>query len=216
MEFQSPEDNAWYDVNLIWDAETITIEYVGFPENYNEIYNAEDFNAVEELEDFMGRFRQSSVQLQDHDCKNVFVGKTVCASYNFENGDVKFFDALVVEVLNEKHRFKQGGEEECLCTYVVKWQNGPLEGERTFARIGDFCLTPPKQLADPSLSSFVKLARGRIEKVSVNPSMNSEEFFRRLRRQRRNRYACRTMEGRLNGRCKRTSLDVDEDVSAAA
>ncbi|KAJ9177124.1 hypothetical protein P3X46_012374 [Hevea brasiliensis] len=220
MEFQSPEDNAWYDVILLWDNEMLTVKYVNFPEDFNEIYDVGKFKTLEELEDFKQRFRQSSVQLQDHDCKKVVLGKTFCASYNFENGDVKFFDALVAEVLNKKHKFKQGGGEECLCTYVVRWQNGPLEGERTFARIANFCLTPPSNQVDPSLASFLKLARERIEKGSLggkdagheepitsdfvsNSVMNLELFFMKLRRQRKNRCAYRTIEGALHSRCKK-------------
>ncbi|KAF2283498.1 hypothetical protein GH714_011115 [Hevea brasiliensis] len=201
MEFQSPEDNAWYDVILLWDNEMLTVKYVNFPEDFNEIYDVGKFKTLEELEDFKQRFRQSSVQLQDHDCKKVVLGKTFCASYNFENGDVKFFDALVAEVLNKKHKFKQGEEKSAsalMCNQV-----------------------------DPSLASFLKLARERIEKGSLggkdagheepitsgfvsNSVMNLELFFMKLRRQRKNRCAYRTIEGALHGRWPKHSVQASD------
>ncbi|EEF37281.1 conserved hypothetical protein [Ricinus communis] len=113
MEFQCPEDNAWYDVNLFCDGKELTVHYTNFSEEYDEKYDVDVFNNMEELEEFRARFRLSSVQIQDHDCK------LICQ---------------VVEVLNEEHKFKKqvgggGGKKKkkkSVCTYVVTWQHGPL------------------------------------------------------------------------------------------
>ncbi|KDP31761.1 hypothetical protein JCGZ_12222 [Jatropha curcas] len=218
MEFQS-DDQAWYDVKVSRNDDILTVKYVNFSEEFNETFHVGKFKTIDKVNDFKRRFRQSSVQLQDQDCHKIFQGKTVCASYNFNNGEVKFFDAMVVEVLNEKHKVGEE-EEECSCTYVLKWHDGSLEGERTFAKISDICLTPPGNRVDPSLAAFLKIAMERIDKGSLrcevagheepntaslesNPVLNIEAYFMKLRRQRKNRFAVRTTEGRVNGRCKR-------------
>ncbi|XP_048232898.1 uncharacterized protein LOC8283793 isoform X4 [Ricinus communis] len=197
MEFQCPEDNAWYDVNLFCDGKELTVHYTNFSEEYDEKYDVDVFNNMEELEEFRARFRLSSVQIQDHDCK------LICQ---------------VVEVLNEEHKFKKqvgggGGKKKkkkSVCTYVVTWQHGPLVGQRTFAKITDICLNPFSKEIDPSLFTFLRIARERIEEdeqrnFATIPDI-VEVFFQKLRRLRNNRFASRTVEGRLNGHCKRIEL----------
>ncbi|XP_015578406.1 uncharacterized protein LOC8283793 isoform X2 [Ricinus communis] len=166
-------------------------------EEYDEKYDVDVFNNMEELEEFRARFRLSSVQIQDHDCK------LICQ---------------VVEVLNEEHKFKKqvgggGGKKKkkkSVCTYVVTWQHGPLVGQRTFAKITDICLNPFSKEIDPSLFTFLRIARERIEEdeqrnFATIPDI-VEVFFQKLRRLRNNRFASRTVEGRLNGHCKRIEL----------
>ncbi|XP_015578407.1 uncharacterized protein LOC8283793 isoform X3 [Ricinus communis] len=218
MEFQCPEDNAWYDVNLFCDGKELTVHYTNFSEEYDEKYDVDVFNNMEELEEFRARFRLSSVQIQDHDCKLICQGKAVSASFYLDDDDVKFYDAIVVEVLNEEHKFKKqvgggGGKKKkkkSVCTYVVTWQHGPLVGQRTFAKITDICLNPFSKEIDPSLFTFLRIARERIEEdeqrnFATIPDI-VEVFFQKLRRLRNNRFASRTVEGRLNGHCKRIEL----------
>ncbi|XP_050205713.1 uncharacterized protein LOC126655533 [Mercurialis annua] len=225
MEFQCPQDDAWYDVNLFFDGKKITVHYANFPEADDENFEVNLFKNNEQLNDFRRRFRPSSVQIQDHDCKSIYQGMNVCALCYLENQETKFYDALVVEVLNEEHKFNKDQieqdeeDEECVCNYVLKWQNGPLEGERTFARINDICITPSSKEIDQSLYCFMMVVREKIEngggKVEglVNFVPNSviiERFFRKLRKLRKNRYACRTEEGRVYGGCRRIeSLDSE-------
>ncbi|XP_048232493.1 uncharacterized protein LOC125370588 [Ricinus communis] len=103
-------------MNLFCDGKELTVHYTNFSEEYDEKYDVDVFNNMEELEEFRARFRLSSVQIQDHDCK------LICQ---------------VVEVLNEEHKFKKqvgggGGKKKkkSVCTYVVTWQHGPLDCKR--------------------------------------------------------------------------------------
>lgn len=227
MEYCHPDDEAWYDVSFLCDGEMLTLKYANFSEIFNETFHAGNFKTMEELEDFKERFRLSSVQLQDQECNKIVPGKTVCAAYKFANGEVKFFDAIVVEVLNKEHEFKEG-EEQCFCTYVLRWQHGPLADARTFATMSDICLTTPGKQVDSSLASFLKMAQEKIENTDARGCMGTshegpstsarisrprtikpKQFFMKLRRQRKFRCASRTEEGKLLGRCKKIEEVMD-------
>ncbi|KAJ4831660.1 hypothetical protein Tsubulata_041536 [Turnera subulata] len=222
MEYQHPDDNAWYDVGLAFDGETLRLSYAGFPEEQDETFPVGKLETAEELEAFRGRFRRSSVQLQDHECSKIVHGKAVCASYQFENGEVKFYDALVVEVLNEEHECSGAGEEICSCTYVLKWQEGSLQGKRTFARIGDVCFTPPGKEIDPPLEDFLRMSRDRVKgdggvlvggeeprNTTTTIYKDGSSYFKRMLppnvepRRRKFLCACKTNEGRIHGHCKK-------------
>ena len=226
MEFQAFQDNAWYEVELVSNGDILTVKYKNFADEWDEIYHVGRFNSVKEIEDFGARFRRSSVQLQDGECRKAVAGMKVCATHYTDNGEVKFYDATVHEVQKIQHSFKNG-EEECYCIFVLLWLHGPSKGTKTYASVASICLIRHMQgLVDQALDSFLKIARERLGIASNNqdsyvqkgpvcedPGTSSscqtnsfidvDAFFEKLRRVRRFRCAARTFEGRLNGQCKK-------------
>nr|POF19638.1 hypothetical protein CFP56_39086 [Quercus suber] len=200
MEFQAFQDNAWYEVELVSNGDILTIKYKNFADEWDEIYHVGRFNTVKEIEDFGARFRRSSVQLQDGECRKV--------------------------VQKIQHSF-MNGEEECYCIFVLLWQHGPSKGTKTYASVASICFIRHVQgLVDQALDSFLKIARERLGIAShnqdscvqkglvcedpgaassyqTNSFIDVDAFFEKLRRVRRFRCAARTFEGRLNGQCKK-------------
>lgn len=100
LEFKSPADDAWYNVFVLpeKDYNILRIKYCDFPDENDNVFDANSFNTLNELEDFADRFRPESHQLQDSECFLVHRGMVVCASYSFRDDDLRFYDAVIDEV----------------------------------------------------------------------------------------------------------------------
>lgn len=98
IEFRSPEDEAWYGVD-VWElCDSLVVTFNGFSCEYDEVYSPEDFKNSDELKEFEERFRACSVQMQDTECATLSRGTKVCATCPSVAGEVKFYDAVVVNV----------------------------------------------------------------------------------------------------------------------
>ncbi|KAJ0113546.1 hypothetical protein Patl1_01810 [Pistacia atlantica] len=97
VEFRSYADDAWYSAQLLLDrdGEKLTVRLLNFPPENEETFSASKFKSLRKLEEFEGRFRPVSVQLQDSECSEVVAGLRVCASHAFNDNDFRFFDAVV-------------------------------------------------------------------------------------------------------------------------
>lgn len=98
LEFRAEGDDAWYSVLVGAQGERLTIKYVGFSDNLDEVFEASRFESFEELKEFEGRFRPVSVQLQDEECSKAVEGLPVCASHSFNGFDLRFYDAVMEHV----------------------------------------------------------------------------------------------------------------------
>lgn len=157
LEFRAFQDDAWYEIELVNHGDNaLTIKYMNFSEEWDEIYHVGRFKSIKEIEDFQNRFRCSSVQLQDRECKKVVMGMTVCATNSCNILEVKFYDAIVVEVQNMQHSFVNG-DEECFCIYELLWQHGPSRGTTTYATVASICLIRHRSLVNQALDSFLKI-----------------------------------------------------------
>lgn len=64
-----------------------------------------------------------------------------------------------------EHARKQGGEEECTCSFILSWLHGPNAGNLTATAIENICQVTQVQSSvpvDPNLASFLKVARERV------------------------------------------------------
>ncbi|MBA0847360.1 hypothetical protein Goshw_016864, partial [Gossypium schwendimanii] len=114
-EFRSYPDDAWYNVRVLFagnSGDKMRVKYDNFSDDYDNIFIADSFKSAYEVYDFIGRFRKASAQLQDLDCSMVVKGMRVCSSDSFGNDDVRFYDAIIDEVLHKKHSYVNG-QEEC-------------------------------------------------------------------------------------------------------
>ncbi|KAL5718391.1 hypothetical protein ACHQM5_011297 [Ranunculus cassubicifolius] len=158
-------DKAWYSVHLDLDDDTLLVKYIGFPDRYNTTHVASSFKTPKDLDEFAMRFRPVSVQLQDNECYKVVMGMVVCASYEFGEEDVRFYDAAVVDVKRRDHKFLEG--DCCTCSFGLYWLRGPNEGKETEAIVAHICLQQPgNALAHPTLSRFLEICKKRIEATS--------------------------------------------------
>lgn len=98
LEFRSPEDEAWYAVEVTEMCDALLINFKGFTCEYDEFYPSDDFKTADEVQEFEERFRACSVQMQDIECPKVIEGTKVCATCPSVTGEVKFYDAIVVAV----------------------------------------------------------------------------------------------------------------------
>ena len=98
LEFRAEGDDAWYSVLVAAQGERLTVKYVGFSDNLDEVFEASRFESFEELKEFEGRFRPVSVQLQDEECSKAVEGLPVCASHSFNGFDLRFYDAVIEHV----------------------------------------------------------------------------------------------------------------------
>ncbi|KAG1326702.1 hypothetical protein COCNU_01G006360 [Cocos nucifera] len=92
LDFRAPMDDAWYAVRLRLERER---ESFASSDIYDELYRADGFRTVEELEEFRGRFRLTTLQLQDDECRKVIEGMEVCVSHTFGESDVRFYNAVI-------------------------------------------------------------------------------------------------------------------------
>ncbi|KAL3651201.1 hypothetical protein CASFOL_004203 [Castilleja foliolosa] len=169
LEFRAKEDDAWYSgsVSLDSDAQTLVVRYQCLPIANDVVFSAGEFKTEAEAEVLARRFRPISQQVQDHQCRELAVGTTVCASHGNAEDDLRFYDAVIEAVNHEVHSFA-GGEEECLCTFVLFWLHGRGRGTLTSANIANICTLVPFSQVDSRISGFLKFAK---EKIASSQSM---------------------------------------------
>ncbi|XP_038703996.1 uncharacterized protein LOC120000158 isoform X4 [Tripterygium wilfordii] len=140
VEFRSYTDNAWYSVRLVFEGEKLTVKYRNFSDDQDDVFEPGGFNSLEELEEFQGRFRPVSPQLQDSECHKVVKGMVVCAAYTFNPNDVRFYDAIVdenaqlnpmvssfLEIARKKYGFVSHMDNP------IRVSSSPLKRKSTFA-----------------------------------------------------------------------------------
>ncbi|KAI4308555.1 hypothetical protein L6164_031614 [Bauhinia variegata] len=165
VEFRSYNDDAWYSVAVVLESEVLRVKYQGFSDEHDNEFDVKGFSSLEQLSEFEGRFRHVSDQLQDNECDTIVEGMTVCASFVFEDNDVRFYDANVDGVKHEEHTLEKG-QEVCLCTFVLLWLHGPNAGNITTARVDNICKVRHFMELNPVVASFLIMARKRIEVTS--------------------------------------------------
>lgn len=98
LEFRSYQDEAWYNVTVGAEGESVRVRFAGFP-THDNVFGPGDFGLdPKRVDDFAARFRPVSVQLQDSQCRRATSGLLVCASHHFGQEDVRFYDALIDSV----------------------------------------------------------------------------------------------------------------------
>ncbi|CAL0301755.1 unnamed protein product [Lupinus luteus] len=98
VEFRAYSDDAWYSVNLSPEPDgDLRVSYTNISKKCDNVFHARNFSSWKEVEEFKGRFRKVSKQLQDEECRSVVNGMIVCACCEFINGDCRFYDARVKE-----------------------------------------------------------------------------------------------------------------------
>ncbi|XP_010451199.1 PREDICTED: uncharacterized protein LOC104733312 [Camelina sativa] len=162
LEFRSPEDEAWYAVEVAEMCDALLISFNGFTCDFDEFYPSDDFKSSDEIQEFEERFRACSVQMQDTECPTVTDGTKVCATFPSVTGDVKFYDAIVVTVERTKHERDEEGSEVCGCSFKVYWKQGPWANQVTSAKVGDICLRAEDNRMNPIVVSFLKEARRKL------------------------------------------------------
>ncbi|KAA3458503.1 Rubisco methyltransferase family protein [Gossypium australe] len=165
-EFRSYPDDAWYNVRVLFagnSSDKMRVKYDNFSDDYDNVFIADSFKSAYEVYDFIGRFRKASAQLQDPDCSMVVKGMRICASDSFGNDDVRFYDAIIDEVLHKKHSYVNG-QEECECTFLISWLHGPNVGNITDKGVANICLLQGSEIP-PKLASFIEIALQKIDKA---------------------------------------------------
>ncbi|KAF7140481.1 hypothetical protein RHSIM_Rhsim06G0177900 [Rhododendron simsii] len=166
LEFRSSVDDAWYTARVVLEApDTLVVKFLDFYEWNDERFSAGDFRSAEAVDEFLGRVRPLSQQLQDNQCSRVIEGMTVCASFSFVTDEIKFYDAVVEAVHYVEHSFAKE-EEECLCSFLLFWQHGPNEGNVTSGSIADITLIQHFSQLHSTLASFVKMAKEKVRVTS--------------------------------------------------
>lgn len=98
-EFRNFLDDAWYTVSVTFEGnESLRVKYEKNTDEIDNLFEPGFFNSMEDLQEFETRFRPLSVQVQDHQCRELVPGVRVCASHEFGPDDLRFYDAHVVEV----------------------------------------------------------------------------------------------------------------------
>lgn len=62
---------------------------------------------------------------------------------------------------HRQHSFS-GGEEECLCTFVLFWQHGRGRGTLTSVNIASICFLEPATQIDPRIGAFARMAKKNV------------------------------------------------------
>ncbi|XP_047331247.1 uncharacterized protein LOC124934786 [Impatiens glandulifera] len=163
IEFRSTANDSWYSARAVMEDDSIIINLQSFPKS-SEKFTISDFKTFDSVDDFIHRFRSLSNQLQDTECSKVIKGMKVCASYAFSPNDIRFYDALVEMVNNVEHSFVNE-EEQCLCGFMLFWQDGPNEGLLTCCDVASICLIQPVYKLDQNVVSFSRMAKKRIEMI---------------------------------------------------
>ncbi|XP_047252389.1 uncharacterized protein LOC107842066 isoform X1 [Capsicum annuum] len=175
LEYRNRGDDAWYGVLVILTGETMTVKFEGYPDTFDVKFDAKEFKSKEEIDDFLGRFRNISPQMQDSECGSIKEGMFVCAACSaFGGDDMLFYDAVVEAIHNENHSF-HNGVEECLCTFVLAWLHGPKKDDLTNSGIEGICIIKGTSQVDPRLASFVELADQKLRKSSGESTSTSEQ-----------------------------------------
>ncbi|KAF3783550.1 hypothetical protein EJ110_NYTH32246 [Nymphaea thermarum] len=91
-------DDAWYDVELHMQGEVLTVKFCNLDPPVRERFTSSMFRDDADLELFRKKFRRNSSQLQDGECHRVREGMMVCGSLSSIEGDLRFYDAKVLEV----------------------------------------------------------------------------------------------------------------------
>lgn len=95
-EFRNYEDDAWYTVSVTLEGnESLRVKYEKNTDEIDNLFEPGFFNSMEDLQEFETRFRPLSVQVQDHECRELVPGVRVCASQEFSAHDLRFYDAVV-------------------------------------------------------------------------------------------------------------------------
>lgn len=162
MEYRSKADDAWYNVCLVLEGgNRLRVEFENFSESLDEVFSIDDFSALNEIDEFMRRFRLSSYGVEDNECSRVIEGMMVCAEYTGD-GKRRFFDAIVDSV-----RYKEHTPEKCLCTYLLFWQHGPEEGNITATKLHDIFLIK-RAAVYPTLADFTKLLKEKLTRPATS------------------------------------------------
>ncbi|KAJ8748188.1 hypothetical protein K2173_000596 [Erythroxylum novogranatense] len=161
VELRWHEDDAWYSVRTLLDGDELTVKFQNFSELEDVVLYANRFSSLEKLQQLKNRFRPISAQLQDNQCSKVLPGSFVCASHSFNDLDIRFYDAVVDDVFRKDHSFEKG-EEECLCTFILVWQHGPLAGFVANKKIENVCLVESTETLDPTVSTFFEIAMKKL------------------------------------------------------
>lgn len=64
-----------------------------------------------------------------------------------------------------EHSFKDG-DELCNCDFILRWLHGPNAGNITVGELKDICTIQSKPEVDPAVTSFLQMARERLESVT--------------------------------------------------
>ncbi|ONI18089.1 hypothetical protein PRUPE_3G196400 [Prunus persica] len=164
LEFRSQMDDAWYDARIVMDGyDCLRVKFIGFPDDHDEVFDANNLTSFKDIAEFRRRFRPVSVQVQDNECSQVAKGTLVCVAHAVCPDDRRFYDAVVYKVLHEEHRFVKG-EEECPCSFILFWRHGPKAGCLTVQDLENICRVQPRRSKmNPLLTSFLETAREKIE-----------------------------------------------------
>ncbi|KAL2938636.1 Nucleoside diphosphate-linked moiety X motif 13 [Bienertia sinuspersici] len=174
LEFLNTEDDAWYSVQLVLVGQTLIVKYTEFQDEKDLQFHAQDFNSSHEISSFKNRFRRLSLQLDASDCSMVQVGMRVCALSVHSDVDRRFYDAIVEAVKHEEHIFVDE-TEDCPCTVVLSWLQGPKTGTLTTARVEDLCPIHSQEYLDPRVACFLALAKWKHGIASPCSKMITED-----------------------------------------
>ncbi|KAK7316538.1 hypothetical protein RJT34_00085 [Clitoria ternatea] len=164
-EFRAYNDDAWYTVCVFREGESLRVKFYNFPDEHDCVFGPSQFRNLEHFQNFQGRFRPLSKQLQDNECRQLVHGALVCACHSFSHDDVRFYDALVDAVGKSDHSWATG-EELCSCTFILEWLHGPNARTLTVAKIEDICMVQSSVELDPAVVSFLEMTREKIEPLS--------------------------------------------------
>lgn len=99
LEFRSQMDDAWYDARIVMDGyDCLRVKFVGFPDDQDEVFDANNLTSFKDIAEFRRRFRPMSVQIQDNECSQVTKGTLVCVAHAICPDDRRFYDAVVYKV----------------------------------------------------------------------------------------------------------------------
>ncbi|RZC80183.1 hypothetical protein C5167_042758 [Papaver somniferum] len=168
LDFRSIKDDAWYTVDrlvLSKQNTVLTVKFSGFDEEDDEKFNVKGFKTVNELDQFLNRFRPACVQVQDGECYDLRRGSDVCAVLEEGENDHKFYNGVIESIEREPHT-RKGGEERCSCIFVLGWLEGPNARCTEQMGIKRICkLQPGSPLFDYSLECFMKRSRQHLDSL---------------------------------------------------
>ncbi|KMZ64974.1 hypothetical protein ZOSMA_340G00210 [Zostera marina] len=110
LDFRDPDDDAWYTISIrlenagdilegVDEGLHLRLMFIDFTDMEDKRYGLENFEDVNDLDEFAKRFRVVWPQLQDSECWKVVEGLEVCSSYQFEKEVfLKFYNAIVKSV----------------------------------------------------------------------------------------------------------------------
>lgn len=103
LDFRSKKDDAWYACGVVLDGKKLRVKFKDFVESFHdEVFSIADFSTHREIEQFLLRFRPTSMPIEENECSKVIEGMMVSATYT-RDGLVRFFDAIVdaVRILSQ-------------------------------------------------------------------------------------------------------------------